>query len=52
MGCGHSLGVVLVPEIVGRETKHLTLNIAVGLLISQKETRDDLDWRMGNGKQR
>ena len=52
MGCGHSLGVVLVPEIVGWETKHLTLNIAVGLLVSQEETGDDLEWRMGNGKQK
>lgn len=47
MRCRHSLGVVLVSDGVCWETEHLTLNIAISLLISQEETRDDLEWGMG-----
>ena len=50
MRSSHSLGVVLVSEVVSWEAKHLTLGIAVGLLLSQEETRDDLEWGMGNGE--
>ena len=48
----YSLGVVLVSEVVSGDTKHFTLNIAVGLLLGQKETGDDLEWRIGNGEWR
>ena len=52
VGSCHPLGVVLVPEIIGWEAKHLTLGIAIRLLLRrrQEETRDDLELGMGNGE--
>lgn len=50
--CRHSLGVIHVSDGVSWEAKHLTLDVAVGLLFSQKETRDDLEWGKGNGEWR
>ena len=52
VGSCDPLGVVLVPEVIGWEAKHLTLGIAIRLLLRrrQEETRDDLESGMGNGE--